>query len=119
MRLSTGTRNALLTYCTNVHEADDVAGLVRALDATTTAVARATSGTEDFGLGLRLGAEQVEELERDASSRARLEEVFSLRRFFPFTINAFPQTRFHARRVKGSVYRPDWTDPARARYTLG
>jgi sugar phosphate isomerase/epimerase len=117
MRIDSSSRRALLTYCTNVHPADDVAGLVRALDGTTAAVAQALAPGREFGLGLRLGADQVAELQ-DEAARARLEELFARRRFRPFTINGFPQGSFHATRVKDAVYRPDWTDPARTRYTL-
>ncbi len=35
-----------------------------------------------------------------------------------FTMNAFPQGDFHEPVVKKKVYSPDWTDPARLRYTL-
>jgi hypothetical protein len=118
MRIDSGPRRALLTYCTNVHPADDVEDLARALDETTAGVAEALAHDGRFGLGLRLGAEQVAELSGDAGAKERLEEVFERRRFYPFTINAFPQGRFHARRVKECVYRPDWTEPARTRYTL-
>jgi hypothetical protein len=117
MRIDSGSRQALLTYCTNVHPADDVAQLVRALDETTATVARAVAPDRRFGLGLRLGADQAAEL-RDDATRTSLEEVFERHRFFPFTINGFPQGSFHAKRVKESVYRPGWTDPARSAFTL-
>jgi hypothetical protein len=41
-----------------------------------------------------------------------------LRDFQVFTLNAFPYGDFHGARVKYDVYRPDWTDPRRAEYTL-
>ena len=34
-----------------------------------------------------------------------------------FTFNAFPQSDFHQTVVKKKVYLPDWTDPARLKYT--
>ena len=34
-----------------------------------------------------------------------------------FTLNAFPQGDFHQTIVKKNVYLPDWTDPARWKYT--
>lgn len=117
MRIDTSSARALLTYCTNVHLADDVAGLVSALDRTTASVAHALAPDREFGLGLRLGADQVAEL-RDDGARGRLEEIFARRRFRPFTINGFPHGNFHATRVKEAVYRPDWTDPERTRYTV-
>src|SRR2546423_12917277 len=82
-----GSRRALLTYCTNVHPADDAAGLIAALDGTTANVAAAISPGEPFGLGLRLGEEQVRELEHGSVLRARLEGVFARRSFFAVTIH--------------------------------
>jgi hypothetical protein len=118
MRITAGTRRASLTYCTNLHTADDLASLEDALARTTATVARAVAPGAEFGLGLRLGEEQAHELTTNAESRARFDDVLARHRLRPFTINGFAQGRFHERRVKEAVYRPDWTDPARTRYTV-
>jgi sugar phosphate isomerase/epimerase len=118
MRITDAARPAYLTYCTNVHPADDLSSLATVLDTTTANVARTVARGRDFGLGLRLGAEQARELMGNPASRARFEEVLARHRFFVFTINGFPQARFHETRVKDAVYRPNWTDPARLAYTL-
>ena len=36
---------------------------------------------------------------------------------YVFTINGFPYGAFHGTPVKAEVYRPDWRDPERLRYT--
>jgi sugar phosphate isomerase/epimerase len=117
MRITAASRSALLSYCTNLHPADDLDSLARALEETTADVARSAAPDSEFGLGLRLGEDHVRELSQGAA-RARFEELLARHRFFVFTINGFAQCRFHERRVKHGVYLPDWTDPSRARYTL-
>ena len=119
MDIIVGGRSVLLTYCTNVHPSDDLASLAQSLDETTARVARAVCPDSRFGLGLRLGEAQLAELTSSPAARARFDEVLTRNQYFVFTINGFAQTPFHERRVKESVYRPDWTDPARTRYTLG
>lgn len=49
--------------------------------------------------------------------RCRLRAELDARGLSVLTLNAFPYGGFHQEVVKHSVYRPDWTDPARARYT--
>jgi hypothetical protein len=66
---------------------------------------RARAGGE-LPLGLYLPADQV----------AR--EVRVPDGAFVFTLNGFPYGGFHDERVKDAVYRPDWTDPRRAEFTL-
>jgi sugar phosphate isomerase/epimerase len=118
MRIVAAGRPALLTYCTNVHPADDLAQLERALGETTSGVARAVARGAPFGLGLRLGEAQLRELVCDDRAAARFDALLAAHRFFVFTLNGFPQVGFHARRVKEAVYRPDWTEASRGRYTL-
>jgi sugar phosphate isomerase/epimerase len=71
---------------------------------------------EPFGVGLRLSARAAEELsnpdELDAF-RGLLDDIGA----YAFTINGFPYGAFHGARVKERVYRPDWGEDDRVRYS--
>ncbi|MEV5315386.1 MULTISPECIES: metabolite traffic protein EboE [unclassified Streptomyces] len=105
-----------LCYCTNVHPAEDVAGVLRQLDTHAVAV-RERLGLDRLGLGLWLAAEAAAELAADPAALRRLRAELDARGLAVLTLNAFPYGGFHQEVVKHTVYRPDWTDPARARYT--
>lgn len=109
MRLPGGVH---LGYCTNVlpaesaAEAEDLLGRVAAR-------VRARLGADRLGLGLYLSSRAAAE-----ADAARLAERLDALGLYAFTMNGFPMGGFHAARVKEAVYRPDWTDPARAAHTL-
>lgn len=105
-----------LCYCTNVHPAEDVAGILRQLDTHAVPVRERFDGGR-LGLGLWLAAEAAAELAADPALLRRLRKELDARDLSVLTLNAFPYGGFHQRVVKHAVYRPDWTDPARARYT--
>ncbi|MEU6405213.1 metabolite traffic protein EboE [Streptomyces sp. NPDC046985] len=105
-----------LCYCTNVHPAEDVAGVLGQLDAYAVPV-RERLGRDALGLGLWLAAEAAAELAADPAALRRLRRELDARGLSVLTLNAFPYGGFHRKVVKHAVYRPDWTDPARARYT--
>jgi sugar phosphate isomerase/epimerase len=103
-----------LSYCSNVHPADDLDGVVAQLERYAAPV-RQRLDVPALGVGLWLGCRVVDdprtpELLRAAISRHGLEVV---------TLNGFPYDAFHAPVVKREVYRPSWADPRRRRYTLG
>ncbi|MET7392218.1 metabolite traffic protein EboE [Dactylosporangium sp. NPDC005572] len=106
-----------LAYGTNVHPAEDVAGIIAQLD-TYAARMRDRLGTDVLGLGLWLGIDAATELAGDAALRKRLRRELDARGLEVVTLNGFPFRAFHAPVVKRKVYRPDWTEPARLRYTL-
>jgi sugar phosphate isomerase/epimerase len=106
-----------LAYGTNVHPAEDLAGIVAQLDTYATPM-RERLGTDVLGLGLWLGAAVAAELAADATRRRRLRRELDARGLEVVTLNGFPYREFHAPVVKRAVYRPDWADPARLRYTL-
>jgi sugar phosphate isomerase/epimerase len=106
-----------LAYCTNVHPAEDLAGVLAQLDAYAAPV-RARLDTDVLGLGLWLAAPVAAELAADAALRIRLRRELTVRGLETVTLNGFPYRSFHAPVVKHAVYRPDWTDRLRLRYTL-
>jgi len=106
-----------LSYCTNVHPAEDFAGIVAQLDTYAVRV-RDRLGTAPLGLGLWLPAPVAAELAGDASLRRRLRAELDARGLEVVTLNGFPYRAFHAPVVKQAVYHPDWSTPERLDYTL-
>src|SRR5690606_33089705 len=68
-----------------------------------------------FGVGLRLSARAAFELEQAGAAEARAELAGA--GLYVFSLNGFPYGAFHGTRVKEAVYRPDWREDERARYT--
>ncbi|MFD4421096.1 metabolite traffic protein EboE [Agromyces sp. NPDC058484] len=106
-----------LSYCTNVHPAEDLDGVLAQLDAYA-GPARRAAGLDRLGVGLWLPADLARRLAADADARERVRAGLEANGLDVRTVNAFPYAAFHADVVKLDVYRPDWTDPRRADYTL-
>ncbi|GAB3214175.1 metabolite traffic protein EboE [Marinactinospora thermotolerans] len=106
-----------VAYCTNVHPAEDLDGVVEQLRRYAAPV-RATLGLPRLGLGLWLPAPLAHRLARDPGETARLRAALTGSGLEVVTLNAFPYSGFHDPVVKGRVYRPDWTEPERLAYTL-
>ncbi|GIF10169.1 metabolite traffic protein EboE [Actinoplanes teichomyceticus] len=106
-----------VSYCTNVHPAEDLPGIVRQLDAYAVPV-RQRLDVGVLGLGLWLAAPVAAALARDAGSRRRLRAELDARGLEVVTLNGFPYRAFHAPVVKHAVYHPDWTTAERLDYTL-
>ncbi|MBC7980285.1 MAG: metabolite traffic protein EboE [Armatimonadetes bacterium] len=112
----------ILSYCTNIHPAENWKETLRALDTHVLAVRdRLTesgyqSASEAFPIGLRLSAVAAREL-CAADNLARFKDWLSENRSYVFTINGFPYGSFHSTRVKERVFLPDWTSPHRLSYT--
>ena len=106
-----------LSYCTNVHAAEDVAGILAQLD-TYAAPIRERLGADVLGLGLWIAAPAAADLAADPAALAGLRAALDARGLEVVTLNGFPYAAFQQPVVKGSVYRPDWTTPQRLRYTL-
>ncbi|TDC80342.1 metabolite traffic protein EboE [Streptomyces hainanensis] len=111
-----GTR-VHLAYCTNVHPAEDAEGLHRQLRVFGAGV-RARLGTDRLGLGLWLPAPLAARLAAEPAELDRLRGALDEHGIEVVTLNAFPYRGFHAPVVKKAVYRPDWTEDERLRYTL-
>src|SRR5207245_454915 len=107
----------ILTYCTNVHAIEDFDSVLAAL-ARYCAPIRRRLGARRLSLGLWLSRRSASELSASSDARTRLREALAANGLELATLNGFPYGDFHAERVKEEVYRPDWADPRRHRYTL-
>ncbi|MEV1156242.1 metabolite traffic protein EboE [Micromonospora chokoriensis] len=112
-----GGETVHLGYCTNVHPAEDLAGILGQLDTYALPV-RAALGSDLLGLGLWLAAPVAAELAADAGLRRRLRAELDARGLEVVTLNGFPYAAFQAPVVKQDVYHPDWTTEQRLTYTL-
>lgn len=106
-----------LSYCTNVHPAEDLEGVIRQLDAYA-GPARRSAGLETLGVGLWLPAPLAARLAAEPAALERLRAALEANGLEVRTLNAFPYEAFHAEVVKLDVYRPDWIDPARLDFTV-
>ncbi|GAA2920721.1 metabolite traffic protein EboE [Streptomyces mexicanus] len=106
-----------LAYCTNVHPAESLDGIIGQL-AAYAEPARVAAGAERIGVGLWLPAETAARLAAEPAAVARLRRELTTRGLETVTLNGFPYRGFHARVVKRAVYYPDWSEPARLEYTL-
>ncbi|MFF0154460.1 metabolite traffic protein EboE [Micromonospora sp. NPDC005203] len=106
-----------LSYCTNVHPAEDLAGILGQLDTYAVPV-REALGSDLLGLGLWLAAPVAAELAADPTLRRRLRTELDARGLEVVTLNGFPYAAFQAPVVKQDVYHPDWTTEQRLTYTL-
>ncbi|MEC5199236.1 sugar phosphate isomerase/epimerase [Arthrobacter sp. PL16] len=107
----------LLSYCTNVHPAEDLDGVIRQLHEYSGPIRR-TAGLDTLGVGLWLPAELAAQLAGSAEDRAALHDVLSAEGLQLHTINAFPFGGFHNEVVKLEVYKPTWAERERLDYTL-
>jgi len=105
-----------LCYGTNVHPAQDLAGVLDQLDRYAEPV-RCRLGLDHLGLGLWLAADVARGLASDRHALRTLRRELTARGLQVSTLNAFPYRGFHDPVVKHAVYHPSWTDPARLRFT--
>ncbi len=106
-----------LAYCTNVHAAEDLDGVLGQLAAYAEPI-RNRLGVSRLGVGLWLAAGVVEALGDDPAAVRRMRGELAHRGLEVVTLNAFPYTGFQDRVVKGKVYHPDWTERQRLDYTV-
>lgn len=106
-----------LGYCSNVHQAEDLRGVIAQL-ATHAEPVRERLGVGRLGIGLWLARDVVTELVDDTAELKRLQTELAARGLETVTLNAFPYAGFHREVVKKDVYLPDWADEARLRHTL-
>jgi len=105
-----------LTYCTNIHAGHTWPEVRANLATHVLDVKRAVAPERRFGVGLRLSGVAAAELGEPAALD-ELESFLDDNDLYVFTINGFPHGSFHATRVKEDVYRPDWLEDERLRYT--
>ena len=105
-----------LAYCTNVHPAEDLDGVLAQLRDHCEPVRRRL-GRDRLGIGLWLAHDAARALDQDLAALHRLRDELDRRGLEVVTLNGFPYQGFGGRRVKHRVYRPDWTEPARLAHT--
>ncbi|MCO5970792.1 metabolite traffic protein EboE [Actinoallomurus soli] len=110
-------RTVHLAYCTNVHPAEDLDGVLGQLRRFAVPV-RQRLGVSRLGLGLWLAHRAAAKLAADPRAVDRLRTALDRHGLEVVTLNGFPYGGFHAARVKHAVYRPDWSRPERLGYTL-
>lgn len=106
-----------LAYCTNVHAAEDLDGVLGQLAAYAGPVRRRL-GADRLGVGLWLAAPVAAGLAADPAGLPQLRDALDRHGLEVVTLNCFPYAGFHAPSVKKAVYQPDWADPARLDYTV-
>ncbi|KQX14911.1 xylose isomerase [Streptomyces sp. Root431] len=105
-----------LAYCTNVHPAEDLHGILAQLDTYAVAV-RDHLGADRLGIGLWLAHRVAAGLAADPDATLRLRAELTRRGLEVVTLNGFPYEGFHQPVVKHAVYRPDWSERARPEHT--
>ena len=108
----------MLSYCTNVHQAETLAGIWESLALHAVPLKRKTSPNAPLGVGLYLPAAAAEPLANRPESAEDFRAFLARECLAVETVNAFPYGGFHAGRVKDTVYRPDWTTARRLEFTL-
>ncbi len=105
-----------LTYCTNIHPGETWPAVFANLQAHSPRLKATLSPDRPFGIGLRLGAIAAQEL-LQGDNLGQFQQWLSVHGLYVFTLNGFPYGSFHGQVVKDQVYRPDWRESDRARYT--
>jgi len=105
-----------LAYCTNVHPAETLDGVLVQLRDHCEPVRRRL-GRDRLGIGLWLAKDAAHALETDPSALRRLRTELDRRGLEVVTLNGFPYEGFGAEQVKYRVYKPDWADPERLSHT--
>jgi sugar phosphate isomerase/epimerase len=106
-----------LAYCTNVHPAETLDGVLTQLRDHCAPVRRRL-GVDRLGIGLWLAAPVAYTLDSDPGALRSLRAALDRHGLEVVTLNGFPYEGFGADEVKYRVYKPDWADPERLSYTL-
>lgn len=105
-----------LAYCTNVHLAETLDGVLAQLRDHCEPVRRRL-GRDRLGIGLWLAKDAAHTLVSDPSALRGLRTELDRRGLEVVTLNGFPYEGFGAEEVKYRVYKPDWADPERLDHT--
>ena len=105
-----------LAYCTNVHPAETLDGVLAQLREYCEPVRRRL-GRDRLGIGLWLARDAAHALVTDPSALRGLRTELDWRGLEVVTLNGFPYEGFGAGEVKYRVYKPDWADPERLDHT--
>ena len=105
-----------LAYCTNVHAAEQLEGVLEQLTEYAEPVRRRLH-RDRLGIGLWLARDVARTLTDDPAAVRRLRAGLDRAGLEVVTLNGFPYQGFGDEHVKYRVYRPDWTDDARLDHT--
>ncbi|MGV9954649.1 metabolite traffic protein EboE [Streptomyces cellulosae] len=105
-----------LAYCTNVHPAETLDGVLAQLRDHCEPVRRRL-GRDRLGIGLWLAKDAARALVTDPAALRSLRCELERRGLEVVTLNGFPYEGFGAEEVKYRVYKPDWADPERLEHT--
>ncbi|MEU3328642.1 MULTISPECIES: metabolite traffic protein EboE [Streptomyces] len=105
-----------LAYCTNVHAAEQLDGVLRQLTEYAEPVRRRLH-RDRLGIGLWLARDAARTLTDDPAAVRLLRAGLERAGLEVVTLNGFPYQGFGDEHVKYRVYRPDWTDDARLDHT--
>ncbi|CAA19636.1 metabolite traffic protein EboE [Streptomyces sp. SID7813] len=105
-----------LAYCTNVHPAETLDGVLAQLRDHCEPV-RKRLGRDRLGIGLWLARDAAHALVTDPAALRGLRTELDRRGLEFVTLNGFPYEGFGAEEVKYRVYKPDWADPERLEHT--
>ncbi|GAA1274332.1 metabolite traffic protein EboE [Streptomyces javensis] len=105
-----------LAYCTNVHPAETLDGVLAQLRDHCEPV-RKRLGRDRLGIGLWLARDAAHALTTDPAALRGLRAELDRRGLEVVTLNGFPYEGFGAEEVKYRVYKPDWADPERLIHT--
>lgn len=106
-----------LSYCTNVHPAEDLDGVLAQLHQYAGPIRRAAS-LDTLGVGLWIPAGLAARLAASQEDRDALRGVLTAEGLTLHTVNAFPYGGFHDEVVKHAVYLPTWAERERLEYTF-
>ncbi|CAL9380804.1 metabolite traffic protein EboE [Streptomyces sp. Tu 3180] len=105
-----------LAYCTNVHPAESLDGVLGQLRDHCEPVRRRL-GRDRLGIGLWLARDAARALVTDPAALRGLRTELDRRGLEVVTLNGFPYEGFGAEEVKYRVYKPDWADTERLAHT--
>lgn len=114
-----GRPDVQLTYCSNIHPGEDWPQTRASVLEHFGAVRERVAPQQRFGVGLRLSALALAQLQASEGELGRFVEALDEAGLYVLTLNGFPYGRFHGSPVKQQVYRPDWSEPERLRYSEG
>ncbi|WP_103545672.1 metabolite traffic protein EboE [Streptomyces sp. SM1] len=105
-----------LAYCTNVHPAETLDGVLAQLRDHCEPVRRRLC-RDRLGIGLWLAEDAAHALVTDPAALRGLRCELERRGLEVVTLNGFPYRGFGTGEVKYRVYTPDWADPERLEHT--
>tara|TARA_B100000780_G_scaffold15250_1_gene10134 strand:- start:6413 stop:7621 length:1209 start_codon:yes stop_codon:yes gene_type:complete len=116
MLLDNKKHNSYLTYCTNIHAAEEWSKVIYNLKMFLPEIKKDVSNNKNFGLGLRLAASAAKDLKNEKTFE-EFKDFLKDSNTYVFTINGFPYGNFHGQPVKENAYKPDWSSDLRLSYT--